>query len=308
MGASPLFPPQYPTAEAAREALLHVVRRAPAAFGSPGTRWSLEAIQQVCAWLRTTTRGSLAHLLRRLRVRYKWAREHIHSPDPDYLAKLASIATWVATGRRSAGPVVTLYLDELTYYRQPTLARAWCAQGREQPLAERSHRSNTATRVLAALNVADGHVHFVQRSHITISTLVQFYQRLRDAYPHARTIHVVLDNWPVHFHPDGLVALAAQQSPWPRYLPSNWPTEPSPAARRRWGRLQLPVQLWPLPTYASWTNPIEKLWRKLKHDRLHLHRLADDLDALRQLVLDYLAQFAQGSDALLRYVGLQRSD
>jgi len=26
----------------------------------------------------------------------------------------------------------------------------------------------------------------------------------------------------------------------------------------------LPIQIVQLPTYASWTNPIEKLWRKLK--------------------------------------------
>src|SRR5947209_10611546 len=62
-GASRRFPPQYATAEAAREALLHVVRREPKAFGIPDSRWSLDAIHQVCTWLKTTTRGSLARLL-----------------------------------------------------------------------------------------------------------------------------------------------------------------------------------------------------------------------------------------------------
>jgi DDE superfamily endonuclease len=291
--------------EAAREALLHVVRRAPKAFGIPDSRWSLDTIHQVVDWLRTTSRASLAHLLKRLRIRYKRAREHIHSPDPDYLAKLARCATLVAAGRASDGPTVTLYLDELTYYRQPTLARAYAPEGREQATAERSQRANTPTRILGALNVADGRVHVVQRSAISVSTLVQFYQNLRAAYPHPTTLHVILDNWPVHFHPDVMVALAPQDSPFARYLPPRWPVTPSESADRRWGHLRLPIQLWPLPTYASWANPIEKLWRKLKHDRLHLHGLADDLDALRQLVLEYLTQFAQGSLALLRYVGLQ---
>src|SRR5262245_2216982 len=86
-----------------------------------------------------------------------------------------------------------------------------------------------------------------------------------------------------------------------------WPTEPRAAARRKWGELHLPIQLVPLPTYASWLNPIEKLWRKLKQDVLHLHRLADDLPARKARVLAFLARFSDGSLDLLRYVGLTKS-
>ena len=73
---------------------------------------------------------------------------------------------------------------------------------------------------------------------------------------------------------------------------------------RRWGGLQLPIQLIPLPTYASWTNPIEKLWRKGKQEVLHLHRWATQLQVLREEFLRFLAQYALGSLDLLRYVGL----
>jgi hypothetical protein len=48
----------------------------------------------------------------------------------------------------------------------------------------------------------------------------------------------------------------------------------------------------------------EKLWRWLKQDVLHLHLLADDLLALRTLVLDFLRRFDQPSPDLLHYVGL----
>ena len=112
------------------------------------------------------------------------------------------------------------------------------------------------------------------------------------------------DNWPIHFHPDVLVALQAQQSPFAFPRPPSWSLAPSPAGVKRWGALQLPIQLVVLPTYASWCNPIEKLWRWPNQDVLHLHRQANDLKALRALVADFLAQFAQGSSALLRYVGL----
>src|SRR5207248_4519881 len=108
----------------------------------------------------------------------------------------------------------------------------------------------------------------------------------------------------VHFHPDVLVALEPKPPPFPFPRPKDWPHQPSPAAVKRWADLHLPIQLVPLPTYASWCNPIEKLWRKLKQDVLHLHRLADDLAALRTLVRAFLQQFATGSSDLLRYVGL----
>lgn len=138
--------------------------------------------------------------------------------------------------------------------------------------------------------------------------MVEFYQRLRAAYPQAECIYVVQDNWPVHVHPDLLVALQPQTTQWLRATPPNWPLTPSAAAVRKWGHLHLPIQAVPLPTYASWLNPIEKLWRWLKQEVLHLHRLADDLPELRTAIdrfLDrFLDRFASGSDQLLRYVGL----
>ncbi|MCL5959444.1 MAG: transposase [Chloroflexi bacterium] len=93
-----------------------------------------------------------------------------------------------------------------------------------------------------------------------------------------------------------------------RSHPSNWRTIPRREAQRRWGELRLPVQLMPLPTYASWINFIEKLWRWLKQEVLHMHRLADWLEDLREEVDSFLDRFANGSQALLRYVGLSVPD
>ncbi|MBV8356880.1 MAG: transposase [Deltaproteobacteria bacterium] len=59
-----------------------------------------------------------------------------------------------------------------------------------------------------------------------------------------------------------------------------------------------------LPTYAPWLNPIEKLWRWLRQDVLKMHRWVEDWPQVKQRVRDFLAQFAQGSQELLYYVGL----
>jgi hypothetical protein len=285
-----------------------VVRREPRCYDQPQTRWTLDAIQEVCDWLQTSSRGSLSHLLDRLGISWKGGRSHLHSPDPAYVGKLLVVRSLVAEARRSAGAIVTLFLDEFTLLRQPSLAAAWEQRGaRVQPLAEWSCHSNTSSRILAALNAVDGQVHARRRRRIDSAALVGLYGELCASYPQAERLYVVQDNWPQHFHPDVLVALEPQESPWPRYRARWWPSEPRAEAVRRWGQRQLPIQLVPLPTYASWTNPIEKLWRKLSQEVLHLHPFAERLAELYDTVERFLAQFTPGSDAaaaLLRYVGL----
>ena len=168
-----------------------------------------------------------------------------------------------------------MFLDEFSYYRQPSLACAYHPSGKTQPYAFQVARSNTRTRLLASLNGLTGKVTYLQRSKIGSSALQDFYALVRATYPEAKRFYVVQDNWPVHKLPQVLQAMQ-EHGLTPLFL----------------------------PTYASWLNPIEKLWRWLKQDILHLHTLANDLNTLRTQVCNFLNAFASGSDPLLRYVGL----
>jgi len=103
--------------------------------------------------------------------------------------------------------------------------------------------------------------------------LCRFRQTLRTAYP-TQPLLLVWDNWPVHTHPQVLIQAAALE------------------IERRW-----------LPTYAPWPNFIAKLWRWLKHEKLHHHRFADRWEELKVEVAAFLDQFDHGSHDLLRYVG-----
>jgi hypothetical protein len=91
-----------------------------------------------------------------------------------------------------------LYLDELTYYRQPTLAYGYEAMGESQPLAQRSYHRNTHFRVLGALNARTGQLSYRQRSQTDTACLANFWYQVREDYPDAQTIYIVVDNWPVH--------------------------------------------------------------------------------------------------------------
>ena len=272
----------------------------PSVDGHEQSRWSLATLRASCPWLRLSSDGSLCRLLERLGIRRKRARDYLHSPDPDYAAKVAYVQQcWQQTLAEPAR-LVLVYLDEFAFERQPSLADAYEARGPACPLARLSHHRNNQCRGLGALDASSGQVVYCQRSHITTAVLASFYRQLAERYPQAERIYVVQDNWPVHAHPDVLAGLQAQQSPFWPHLPDNWPTEPS----RRAARQPVPIQLVFLPTYAPWLNPIEKLWRWLRQQVLHLHRLSDDWEGLKQRVLAFMAQFAQGSQALLHYVGL----
>jgi hypothetical protein len=225
----------------------------------------------------------------------------VHSPDPYYVEKLSLIElcrlrSWYAPER-----FVFLYQDEMTYYRQPSISYAYASSGHQQPLARRSLRSNNKFRIAATLDALTGQVVARQRKELNRCQIVHFLGEVCQTYPQAETIYMVVDNWPVHFHPDVLACLQPQRHLlWPKPLPDNWPATPTAIPKYA----NLPIQLLCLPTYASWLNPIEKLWRWLKQDILHLHRYSDAWHELRQRVDDWLGCFRSPSQELLRYVGL----
>jgi transposase len=199
----------------------------------------------------------------------------IHSPDPAYRAKWTAILRAFTDAVEHPDEAVLVFLDEVSYYRQPTSACAYHPSGKQLPYAQQVARANTRTRIVAVLNALSGQVTYLQRSKIGSTALQAFYATVRATYPHAKRLYVVQDNWPVHKLPEVLHAMQ-DHTITPLFL----------------------------PTYASWLNPIEKLWRWLRQDILHLHPLAQDLDTLRAHVCTFFDAFATGSDAVLRYVGL----
>ncbi len=300
-GASLLFPPQYSDEQKARQAILHIIHREPSSFGFHCSRWKLALLRKHCSWLRLTTDSGMFQLLSRLGISYKRARHYVHSPDKHYDEKVALIQHYFAQARSDPERYVFLYQDELTYYRQPSLARDYEAQGHIQPLVRLSHRANNHRRVIGALNAFTGQVTYEQCSKVSLKRMSRFYAKVRETYPHAEVIYIAQDNWPIHFHPAVLANLQPQEFPYPPRFSPRWPFNPTARVGKEDG---LPIHLLPLPTYASWLNPIEKLWRWLKQEVLHLHRLSDDWEKLKEAVSDFLDRFQNDSPQLLRYVGL----
>jgi hypothetical protein len=254
--------------------LLEVLHRSPRLFGRARSRWRLSDLGEVVPWLRGRLPGRIWKILRRLGVHCKRGRAYFHSPDLAYDAKLAAVTAAQVLARANPGTVVLLYEDEFTYYRRPSVSRAYAPSATDAPRVEQGYGTNKTRRIAACLNAMTGRVVLWQRHRFDRKTLVRFYEAVVTAYPDAEVIYLAQDNWPVHRHPDVLAALPA------------------------------PLVLLPLPTYAPWTNPVEDLWRLLNAEVLHHHAFGDDWDSLQATITAWLAQWQQASPELLRLVGL----
>jgi hypothetical protein len=181
--------------------------------------------------------------------------------------------TWYS--RQAPGQLVRLSEDELTDSRRPALAQGYAPAGSDTPPAEQGQGSNTARRIAACLDVDTGRLIAWQRAHFDRATWLRFYQAVEQVYPQAEQIFLSHDNWPVQWHPELLTGLRGSK-----------------------------LTLVALPTYAPWLNPVEKVWRKLSQEVLHLHLWVNEWERLQTTVQAWLEQWADGSTTLLRNVGL----
>jgi hypothetical protein len=252
-----------------------------AATSPPPVRWSLRTLRVSVASVADYSLSGLWRLLQRRQVRWRPLRDHLYSPDPDYLPKVAHLERCLREAAHGPGEVVLLFLDEMGYYRWPECAPAWllAAPGVSPRHLHKAGSTNRQQRLIGALNALTGRVDYLDNYLVGRAQVSTFYRRLDQIYATARRIYIVQDNWSIHHHDDVQATL--------RQLPRLEP-------------------VW-LPTYAPWLNPIEQLWRWLRRDVLKAHCLADDWPQLRQQVNAFLDQFAHGSSAataLLRCVGL----
>lgn len=221
---------------------------------------------------------SVSGVWRRLKswkISFKKAQSHITSPDVEYEPKRQLIKEAYSKSVQNPDKVALLYSDEMTIYRQPTLERVYHQKGKVQPKAENSHKSNTKLRIISALDSVLGCVISFQAYKIGVKQICELLQVIKASYMSMEEIYIVWDNWPIHKHEK--VLQMAQQ---------------------------LNIQILWLPTYAPWLNPIEKLWRKLKQEIVHVHRYSDRWDEFKKRIRNFLEGYSTPSPELLQYVGL----
>jgi transposase len=237
----------------------------------------LKAVRASFPWLTEMSLSGVWRVLHRCDLRLRSARVQHHSPDPDYVTKHAHLLRCLHGVAQEPERMALVFLDEMSYHRWPEPSATWMPKAPALTVeTERGEASQQQWRIIGALNALTGRVDYREKYIVGREQVIAFYRQLNQAYGRVERLYVVQDNWSIHRHPDVVAALTT--------LP----------------RLEV---VW-LPTYAPWLNPIEKLWRWLRQDQLYLHRHASDWATLRQRINAFLDQFAMGSHALLRYIGL----
>ena len=298
-GRKPAFSPKSP--EEAESELLEAIGQDPGLVNRHQTRWTLRTLGQVVPWLRDVCVSGVHQILSRLGISYKRARDYVRSPDVDYAEKLSRVQQVLAEVRENPETCVVVYQDEFSFYLQPTVAKDWTKTGTKYPLARQSYHSQETCYGIGALNPHTGDVVYQQVKSCTVVALHTFYTHICKRYPKAERIYLIQDNRAIHFHANLMAALLPQTPVFAKPTPPKWTGKLS----KKIGTLaKLPIEIVQLPTYASWTNPIEKLWRWARQSVIHLHRLSNDWQALQEKVLAFMEQFKGGSQPLLRYVGL----
>jgi transposase len=213
--------------------------------------------------------------LRRFDLRYKRGRSHVHSPDPLYNEKLQAIASGLDLAIQAPREVVFLYMDEHTANVRPRPGGSYEPRGAKGRKA--TGKTSKVIRLAGALDVVSGQVIVRRRATFPVQEIYRFFYHVEQHYPDARVIYIALDNWPVHFH---------------GYVRDNL------------ARIKSKIRLLPLPTYAPWTNPIEKFWLKLNREFMNQHPYGREEKAFRDALDLWLDKHREESPALLHELGV----
>lgn len=216
-------------------------------------------------------------VLQTLDIEWKHGYVRLWSPDPAYSRTVRRIKKVLKQAASDPKHIVALFLDEMGYSRWPSASPDGIARVDGFPRAEHGGQDNNQPwRVIGAMTACTGQVSYLQDYSVGRKQVSAFYRQLAEHYARFEKVYVIEDNWNIHTHDD--VQATLKQRPH--------------------------LEVVGLPTYASWLNPIEKLWRWTRQTVLHRHRLSDHWDELKQRVASFFDQFKNGSQELLRYVGL----
>jgi transposase len=276
MGVADHLPTRPDNAKQVRDDILSVLRQSPREWEFDRSRWRLrDLLEVVSEWLAVTSVSGLWRVCQRLGIQFRRGWEFWTSPDPFAAEKLAWIEDVCQQAAAKPDNVVVLWMDELTVYLSPSPAPTWGSQQGRARKAHQATKDETYRRIVATLDHSSGQVRYHLRKKIGKKALREFYPYIRRQYPDAERIYVIQDCCPTHFLDE--VCQAAEDAN---------------------------ITMVPLPTYSSWRNYIEQLWRWLKQDVIHMHPWSGQWALLEDAIRCFLDRFRQPNTSLLRYVGL----
>jgi len=156
---------------------------------------------------------------------------------------------------------VAVYEDEVDIHLNPKIGLDWMVQGQQKEVV--TPGKNEKRYLAGAQDTRTGEVLWVEAERKTSLLFLELLGKLVRHYPHARTIHVILDNYAIHKTQQVHLAFSSSEG-------------------RR-------IRLHFLPPYCPDHNKIERFWEDLHANVTRNHTCADMEQLMRQ-VRRYLAR------------------
>jgi transposase len=189
-------------------------------------------------------------------------------------ARLQRLAEIRALEARASVSEPVLYEDEVDIHLNPKIGRDWMLRGEQRRVV--TPGKNEKFYLAGALDVRTGKLHTTGAAKKNAALFCDLLRRIAAAYPRARRIHLVLDNYGIHSARATIETLAALG-----------------------GRVVLHF----LPPYCPDANRIERVWQDLHANVTRNHRcrtMAQLLANARRYVDAYVWREVTGAAVFMR--------
>jgi transposase len=251
--------PPFKVGEREMETLAALVKKSPQDYGWARSRWSSELLARQLE-VETGTKidpSYVRRLLPLLDIVYRRPAPFIRRVDPSKKWKLQAVRRLLA---HLPANEVALYEDEVDIDLLPKMGPEWTFRGQQPQVG--TPGKNEKRYIAGAWNPETGEVHWAEATRKNTELFVKLLQQLVEAYPKARRIHLIVDNWICH-KCKKLKKLLAKAG------------------------LEEKIHLVYLPTYSPKYNPIERLWKCL-HDTVTRNHKHLTIEALMQAVRAFI--------------------
>jgi len=230
--------------------LRKAVAGSPQGYGWSRPTWTQELLCEVlaeCTGVRVS-QATMSRLLRKIGARLGRPRPVLRCPWNDrrktrHLRKIDRLIKNLAKNE------VAVYADEVDIHLNPKIGFDWMLSGQQKEVV--TPGQNVKWYLAGAKDVRTGRMHWVAGVRKRSTLFIDLLKWLLKAYPSARVIHVIVDNYIIHKSRQTQLALAGM----PR------------------------IRLHFLPPYCPSFNPIERVWLDLHAEvtRNHRCRTIDEL-------------------------------
>ena len=244
--------------------LYDLVDDCPQDYGYPRPTWTRELLARLMHEL-TGTKVHPATMSRALgmnKARRGRPRPRVNCPWPKRQKELRLAAIRALLDELPAdGSEAAVYLDEVDVHLNPKVGLDWMNRGTQKQVL--TPGTNEKRYLCGAMDARTGLLTWAKGGRKDSLLFVAMLRKLPEVYPHAKVIHVVLDNYRVHSSRIAKAAVA---------------------------ELGGGVVLHFLPPYCPDDNKIERVWLDLHANVTRNHRCTHMAELMRQVVAYLVAR------------------